>query len=367
MKIIKTDLPLLTCTYPISSVLPLEKTIFLDIETTGFSAKNSNLYLIGCIYCKESRYHLIQWFASSYEEEPVILQAFFTFIKGYTHLVHFNGNQFDIPYLVQKAAQYKLSHSLDTFTALDLYKRIAPYRSVLKLPDCKQKTIEIFLNVDRNDLCLGGELISVYQHYVCFPQEDALQILLLHNADDVQGLVALLPILAYCDLFNEELRVTKVQANHYTDINGNVKQELLMHLQLPTPLPVTISFGVSNCYFTGLGNTGSLRIPVFEEEMKYFYANYRDYYYLPEEDTAMHKSVAKFVDREHRIQASASTCYTRKIASYLPQWDTLFEPFFKREYNSKDLFFELTDEFKKKRSAFSQYASHILRMMVKYS
>ena len=39
------------------------------------------------------------------------------------------------------------------------------------------------------------------------------------------------------------------------------------------------------------------------------------------------------------------------------------EPFFKREYNSKDLFFELTDDIKKNRQLFSDYASHVLNSM----
>ena len=100
--------------------------------------------------------------------------------------------------------------------------------------------------------------------------------------------------------------------------------------------------------------------------MKYFYSNYQDYYYLPAEDTAMHKSIATFVDKEHRIQATASNCYTRKKALFLPQWEVLFTPFFKRDYKAKEYFFELTDEFKKSRSGFNMYAEHILTSMYQY-
>ena len=103
---------------------------------------------------------------------------------------------------------------------------------------------------------------------------------------------------------------------------------------------------------------------MFEEEMKYFYSNYKSYYYLPQEDTAIHKSVASFVDKNHRTQAMAATCYTRKLSTYLPQWDVLFEPFFKRSYHSKEIFFELTEEMKKERKLFSRYAAHILQMIL---
>ena len=105
------------------------------------------------------------------------------------------------------------------------------------------------------------------------------------------------------------------------------------------------------------------RFPEKFAEMKYFYSNYKDYYYLPQEDIAIHKSVAGFVDKEFRQQALASNCYTRKVSSYLPQWDTLFTPFFKREYKDHDLFFELTDEFKTRREDFNRYAHHILEMI----
>ena len=81
---------------------------------------------------------------------------------------------------------------------------------------------------------------------------------------------------------------------------------------------------------------------------------------------AMHKSVASYVDKDHRVQASAANCYTRKLSSYLPQWDVLFEPFFKRNYNEKEMFFELTEERKMNRDLFSQYAAHVLGMMVDF-
>ena len=76
---------------------------------------------------------------------------------------------------------------------------------------------------------------------------------------------------------------------------------------------------------------------------------------------ALHKSVATFVDNEFRTPAKASNCYTRKLSEFLPQWSPLFTPFYKRDYGSTDLFFELTDNLKKDRNAFSIYASHVIQ------
>lgn len=360
MKTIRKNLPDLKPKYPLEELAPIDKILFIDIETTGFSAKSSSLYLIGCIFCDSGNLELIQWFAEDYNDEINIIEAFFTFSKDFNYLIHFNGNNFDLPYLQQKCNQYHLPYHFDQFDGTDIYKRIAPFKSFLKLPNCKQKTLETYLNIKREDVFNGGELISVYHDYVNSPNDVAYQSLLLHNGEDIMGMLEILPILAYVDLFNKPIKVIKVQANYYKDFNSDKHQEVIMKLKLPASLPVSISNYANGCFFSGLGLEGTMKVPLFEEELKYFYSNYRDYYYLPLEDVALHKSVATFVDKDHRQQASAATCYTRKIASYLPQWAVIFEPFFKKEFKSSDLYFELTDDLKKERNVFSKYATHIL-------
>lgn len=357
------DLENFTLAYPIEQLAPLEQILFLDIETTGFTAKSSYLYMIGCAYYTGEHFCVRQWMAEKYEEESDILNAFFDFAANYRFLIHFNGNNFDIPYLQQKAASLGLSHHFDDHDGIDIYKRIAPYKFFLKLPNCKQKTVEQFLHIDREDKYTGGELINIYHDYVREPIPEFRDLLLLHNKEDVIGMMQILPILSYHDIFNGKVTAKKVQANYYTDYNGNKRQELLMTVALPNPLPVPVSASAENCYFKGEEGTATIRVPILEEELKYYYANYKDYYYLPSEDIALHKSVADFVDKEFRVQATAATCYTRKYSQYLRQWDISFEPFFKRDYKSKEIYFELTDELKKDRSAFSRYASHVLDMM----
>lgn len=350
-------------TYPLQNIAPLSDFLFLDIETTGFTAKTSSLYLIGAAYYAEGCWNVSQWFAENAQQEAEILTAFFESVKNYKYLVHFNGNTFDLPYLLQKCAQYNLPYNFDTLKGIDIYKRISPYKFFLKLPNCKQKTLEHFLDIQRLDTYSGGELISIYHDYEKKPSAVARNLLLQHNSDDVKGMLQLLPILAYADIFDSRLRAKKVQANHYKDFAGNSRQELIMTLSLPNALPKPVSATANECYFTGEGTTGMLKVPVYEEELKYFYANYKEYYYLPAEDVALHKSVASFVDSDHRTQATAATCYTRKYSTYLPQWDILVEPFFKRDYKSKGLFFELTEELKRDRLTFTKYACHILDMI----
>lgn len=366
MKTLQQSLTAPCNTYHLEQTAPLEKILFLDIETTGFTAKSSLLYLIGAAYYAENAWNLIQWFAESPDDEKDLLTSFFAFAKRYTHLIHFNGNNFDLPYLEQKCRLLKLDYNFDSFEGIDLYRRVAPYKSILRLPNCKQKTIEQFLKIDRADPYSGGELISVYHEYVRNPTDFAFNALTLHNAEDMQGMLEILPILSYCDLFLESHKVKKAQANTYTDIHKSKKQELLLKLSLNQPLKIPVSFSANGCYFSGEGKEGNLKIPIYEEELKYFYSNYKDYYYLPAEDIAMHRSVASFVDKKFREPASPANCYTRKFSCYLPQWSAVFEPFFKREYKGRELFFELTDDLKTQRNAFSKYAEHILQMMLKH-
>jgi len=363
MKISEETLENFSVEYPLESLAPLERILFLDIETTGFTANSSHLYMIGCAYHHAGKWHIIQWMAENHDQEAEILTAFFEFAKLYKYFIHFNGNNFDLPFLTQKCAQLSLPYHFDTYEGMDLYRRIAPYKYFLKLPNCKQKTLEQFLGIERKDVFTGGELIGIYQDYTKNPTEFAEESLFLHNADDLKGMLQTLPILSYYDLLNSELKARKVQANSYKDYNGNTRRELLISLTLPQPLPKPVSASANNCYFSGDHAEATLKVPIYEEELKYFYSNYKDYYYLPTEDVALHKSVATFVDKEHRVQATASNCYTRKYSSYLPQWDFLFDPFFKRDYKSKELFFELTDEFKKDREGFSRYSKHVLEMI----
>lgn len=371
MKCVQKKLGTLSPKYPIENFCVPDQTLFIDIETTGLYVRSSSLYLIGCAYLdggadKPACWQTIQWLATNYEDEANVLDAFVTFARPYRYLIHFNGNQFDIPYLQNKMQQYNIHFNFDDFEGIDIYRRLSPYRTFLKLPNCKQKTIENFITATvREDQYTGGELIDIYHEYVLNHDAEKEHFLLLHNEEDVKGMLEIVAALAIPDLFHLPVKVTKVQANYYRDVNQKQCSEILMNLKFPTPLPTEISYGANGCYFTGRGEDGKLRVPIYEGELKYFYSNYKDYYYLPKEDIAIHKSVASFVDKDYRRQATARNCYTRKISSYLPQWDILFTPFFKKDYDEKDLYFELTDELKTQRDTFNRYAHHVLEMMIR--
>ena len=363
MQIIDNTLTDYNMDYPLDGICPLKDVLFLDIETTGFNVKTSLLYMIGCSFFDGTLWHVKQFFAENAQDEAIVLGSFAAFASSYHLLIHFNGNHFDIPYLQEKCRRFNISEDFSLYNGIDLYKRICPVRAFLKVPDCRQRTLEEFIGIERKMPTQGRDMISVYESYLLTP-DPALRIRLLeHNFDDMTGMLCLTSLLAYSDLISTPQRVTKARTQRCRTYTGAEGAELIMKLLFTNTLPVPVSTTVRSCFFSGAGTDGYIKIPVYSETMKYFYANYKDYYYLPAEDTAIHKSIASFLDPSHRRQASATDCYTKKQAVFLPVWNSGYEPFFRRSYNSNESFIELTSERKTDREFFSEYARQTLEMM----
>ena len=363
MQIIDNTLTDYNMDYPLDGICPPDQVLFIDIETTGFTAKTSLLYMIGCAYYADSAWHVKQFFAENAQEEGTVLGAFAGFASAYHMLIHFNGNHFDIPYLHEKCAEFGISESFSSYDGIDLYKRISTVKSFIKVPDCRQRTLEEFIGIERRNPTQGKDMISVYESYLITPDAALKARLLEHNYDDMTGMLCIMKLLSYSDLISRPQRITKARTQHCRTYSGEDGTELIMKMQLDFPLPVTVSTTANGCYFHASDSDGYLKVPVYTEEMKYFYANYKDYYYLPAEDTAIHKSIASFLDPSHRRQASASDCYTRKKSVFLPVWNSGPAPLFKRSYNSSEIFTELSPERKTDRAFFSEYAKQVLEMI----
>lgn len=338
--------------------------LFFDIETTGFTYKTASVYMIGTASFQNGKWMLKQYLIEFPSNEETMLRRFNEEITQYTYLVHFNGNQFDIPFLKGKYEQYGMEHCLDEKQGIDLYQRIAPFKSLLQLSSCKQKDLEAYLGVTRMDMYSGGELINIFKEYI--ENRDAVLAgkLLLHNAEDVKGMLEILPLLSISHLFSDDIKVSRVYTETYHSIAAHLQKELFIKIKLSSPLFREFEFKLGGCLFRGNNDTALIRVPLLQGELKYFYSDYKDYYYFPSKDMAIHKSVSKYSESTDRQQAKASNCYTKHNSEFLPQWTVFKEPFFKTSYTSKQLYFELTDDLKRNREFFSSYASHILEMML---
>ena len=348
----------------ITQELFTESALFFDIETTGFSPLHTQVYLIGCAARKGNVVCTTQFFAENSSDEKLILNAFSELLNHYDTLITFNGIGFDIPYLQGRYQHHKLPDPFCDFQYLDIFKSLSKYKHILKLENLKQKTIEQFLGIPREDLYSGGELINVYDSYVKEASEEALTLLRLHNYEDVIGMIDLLPVLSYVQLFEGNFQITQYEKHSYEEYEGTHALELILTLTTAFPLPKRFSFGIQDIYLTGFQNQVKLKVKIYQGELKYFYSNYKDYYYLPEEDMAVHKSVAFYVDKNYRTRAKAATCYSKKTGCFLPQYAEVFEPYFKLEYHDKILYFEMTEDFTDSPEAQKNYSTHLLKYLL---
>ena len=322
--------------------------LFFDIETTGFDRNKTILYMIGCIYPEGDSGHFVQWFNDDGLSEKEILQAFCQLItKENWTLITFNGESFDIPYLMHHSLLNELNLPIGDIPSLDLYRIMRPFQHLYRLRHGGQKYWERFLGIYREDPYNGGELIDVYRHYLQKKREEDLHDLLLHNEEDLLGMTRLMALLPYHDLVQGSFQLVDIEitdlvrqdlfrSSSYTDQTEEEEapEDLIpdccpedaetpvpcMHFQgqLTEPLPRSLEIGSGQTLFLGEGRLFHLYVPILTGELKHFYKKYRNYYYLPQEDRAIHKSVGQFVDTDHRLQARAANCYMREAGLFLP-------------------------------------------------
>lgn len=332
-------------TYPIEEIASKNKLIFFDIETTGFSRKYCCIYLIGCMYFIGDTPMYTQWLAENFNDEANVLMAFHKFLQKFDTIVHFNGNSFDIPFLKERGEKYRLDFNFDKYKSIDLYKPVSKINHILKMENQKQKTFEKLLGIKRTDPFSGGDLIEVFKQFVESKDDRLVFPLLLHNKEDVCFMGALTSLLAVSDIFDFKFSIDEFKINTFKDINEDIGQELNIVAKLDNSISFPISYNYNGIYFKIDNDTVHIVVKIKYGTYKYFFENYKDYYYLPLEDRAMHKSVAEFVDRKYRKQASASTCYEKRTGSFLPIFQSdeySFSPCFKEDYKDKNNYIELT-------------------------
>lgn len=425
MKTITTKLNI-NPSYPLMAPYDWEDTVFFDIETTGFSANTAYLYLIGCMYYKDNSWQITQWLADDMNSEQPIIEAFFHMLSSHKRLIHFNGTGFDIPFILQKCRKHNMGLSFGQIESYDIYKKILKLKKLLPLPNYKLKTVEKFVGINRTDTFSGEELIQIYANYLGRLQYEKLlrkssqnksstesntgnsiprierdntknlssqelsEIILLHNFEDVKGLIRVADMLFYLDIFeNCPLQTVSLQEEPAREgtlsVQGYEEQlssVLCLHSVLPfnlpqpvilhTPLPEIGTPDTENPNSSALfcvklllkSNLLTLKLPVYNGELKYYFENYRDYFYLPKEDTAIHKSVAQYVDKEFKVKAKPANCYNKKQGRFLPQTETLFKPDFKNAPSDKITYFELSDKTLEDSKSLNEYIKSILQYIL---
>ena len=275
--------------------------IFFDIETTGLSRYSTFVYLIGAVKHESGQWILHQWMAENPQEETDILKAFDEFLKGCSCTVQYNGNRFDQPYLEERYRRYNMDSPFQDIPSCDLYQLLKPCQGFFKLIHMKQPDLENFMNLGSRKHCDGGQCIGIYRSYMKKKDSSAAETVLGHNQEDLLGLGKIFYLLSYLCLYEGKYEAIKAE----TDQN-----ELILYLKLPMEVPLTVSNGTEDFYFTVSKTEARLLVHMKEGRLKQYYSNYKDYEYLPEEDTAITKSLSRFMDKSLRVPATPQTCYT---------------------------------------------------------
>ena len=313
-----------------------DNSMFFDIETTGLSAMRSHVYLIGCAYQTEiagtRKWLLRQFFLDRPAGERDLLAAFADCIrqKSVRTLIHYNGSTFDIPYLTRKYNFYGMPNPLESFQSdrsIDLYRSIRPFRKVLGADALKQKDIEKLLGICRRDRFSGKELITAYQDYLQSGNPDLLEAMYLHNREDVANMLPIYSLTGIVSFFGGDFSVTSCGTD---PASGDFSAVLRPKFTSPVPIHAHNDF----CSLNWTGENAGLTVRPFRGTLKHFFPDYRSYYYLPEEDQAIHKSVGAFVDPSHREPAKAANCYSKKSGTFLPQPRERITPVFRNDYRS---------------------------------
>ena len=325
----------------------LEEICFFDIETTGLSAATSNIYLIGAGYYEKEKgiFKVVQWFADDYNSEKDMLKEFLGFLKKYKVLFQYNGNTFDIPYVRTKCKRHRIDCSiLQELKHVDLYVSLRKYAGMLGLENKKLKSFEKYIGLDREDEFDGGALIDVYVEYVHNKilrkeNEPLLHLLLLHNYEDITGLSQVAALLYLKELGNMKVNY------EYSELS---EDDSMLDICYKGLFP-------SECEFVADGNIECvctnkdvrISVPIKTDLLKYYFSDYKDYYYMIEEDTVMHKSVAVYADSSVRRKAKKAECFVKKEGNYLPvKKQGCFSDkyhIFKKEYTSKEYYIDIDE------------------------
>lgn len=328
----------------LSDIPPLfdQRYIFFDIETTGLHAEHSILSLIGFLTLTDSTWTMIQLLNDDGESESELIETFFSYLTNENILIHYNGKTFDLPYIKKRCEQLNLSYTpLETILHYDFYSFFKPCKTTFHLRDCKQQTLETWIGHTRTDTLSGKQCIEQYMLYLTRKNEQALNTFLLHNYDDLCGLSKL----SFLFTLSEQINMIDEEHTTYQLITKQEQEYFFYEISLPYSFPFSFHCNKQDVELTIDNDTLQIMCPIVQESLKYFYPNYKDYYYLPLEDMAIHKSVSSFVDKNHRQKATKQTCYLKKFGTFLPTFEPLDPYPFYRSWGDKEPFFYLDSPF----------------------
>ncbi len=278
-------------------------TLFLDIETLGLSASFHSIYMIGTAVVHDTQADIVLYFAEHPDEEKEVIEAFYKDVTGASCILTYNGDKFDLPFIRKRAQKVGLEDKLQDKESIDLLKRGKKLKGLLGLLSCKQKDVEDFLGIDREDEMNGKELIPVYQRYVLHPNEKDRSLLISHNYCDVRGMLLLLPVLSYESLSSAEISDLKITIDPK-------ERQVYAEAALSVSIPQQLRCHADDAYLIFSDHSVKCAFHLYDGFVRYYLDHPKDYVYLIEEDRILPKKLAGSVAKQAKRRAKPEECFS---------------------------------------------------------
>jgi len=306
--------------------------MFMDIETTGFSRTYDSVYLVGFLYEDGEGFVMEQLLAESLQEEPDLLKLTTERFQDFACGITYNGDTFDFPFLKERGQRLCLGTWPRIEISVDLLRRYRPYAKFFAWSDMRLKTLERYLGICREDIFGGGQLIEVYHEYVRTGDPRLEKVLLLHNYEDVLNMPQLLQIEEMWQCWQQCLVTGAVLDGKQLTVEVDRPWPMSIEV-VQGPWQISLQAGELNARITGRPEKDCLR---------YYLPNYKDYYYLPDTEEIVHKSLADHIPRGMRKQATPAVCYLLRQGEFFPGWpgEEAGLRRYRRNWHEKNVYFE---------------------------
>lgn len=315
-----------------------DDSLLFDIECLGLTPKKYPIYLICCAYRVGNEVTLVQFFANKSSEEEELLIAFNELVSRYTNLISFNGTRFDTPFIIERMSKYNMEFTGKSYPHLDLYLTLLKGKCILNLPRYKQKTFEEFFGLFREDEYDGGKLIAVYNDYQRTQSDELRHLLLLHNFEDVKGMITVINALTYIEYLDCSIIASTITKNE-TAVSIIANTDIT--------LPIMVSKETKYGLFIFKENTISGSLELLKGHLNTYLKDYRNYIYIEAEDIIIPKQIASNDIKKHNKAATKENCKIKKEGTFVRIPANLVLPdnihVFKPCYDSKVAYIQLSD------------------------
>ncbi|HET7695284.1 MAG TPA: ribonuclease H-like domain-containing protein [Vicinamibacterales bacterium] len=190
---------------PNDSLAPGEKTVFVDLETTGLSGGAGTVaFLVGCGWFDMGAFQVRQFLLTSYAAERALLDAVASCFDGTSLLVTYNGKTFDVPVMETRWMFHRMRMPLESVRHFDM---LHPARRLWRSRDgadgftdrlsggddggCRLSTLErVLCGVRRVGDVPGLEIPGRYFRFLRTGDVRPLEAVLEHNRLDLISLAA---------------------------------------------------------------------------------------------------------------------------------------------------------------------------------